>query len=89
MADRLAVAMTAVGRAMRDVPGCDLYAVGRDNTDADAIRIIELWSDQDSAAAALTMQSSMDFSITDVLALLDKRPEVIEFTPLGGAGVPE
>jgi quinol monooxygenase YgiN len=84
--DELATAMLRVAEAMTGIAGCALYAIGRDADDREIIRVLELWVDEKSIAAALAT-TSPEFSISDVLGMLAGRPEVVEFTPLGGAGV--
>ncbi len=81
--------MLKVAHGLVGAPGCALYAIGRDKNDADVIRVTELWSDEESIAAALTAEAPEEVSVDDVLSLLAGRPEVIEFTPLGGAGIPQ
>jgi len=72
----------------RDMPGCLSYVVARDDTDADAIWITEVWVDEDSHRASL--------ALPDVQAAIARgRSLILGFSqrtttePVGGHGLPE
>ena len=70
-----------------DMPGCLSYVVARDPADADAIWITEVWTDEASHKASLSLPS--------VQAVIAKaRPLIAGFDsqtvtePVGGIGLP-
>jgi quinol monooxygenase YgiN len=85
--DELAEVLLDAARAMDDsVPGCELYVISRSPDDADAIWVTEVWTDRESHAASLTLDS--------VKAVIERgRPLIagfsdrVETVPLGGKGL--
>lgn len=70
------------------MPGCLSYVVALDPANADAIWITEVWDDQSSHAASLSLPSVKD-------AIAKGRPLIAGFessvvtTPVGGHGLPK
>jgi quinol monooxygenase YgiN len=85
----LADVLSKVAAALEAAPGCQMYVICRDKDDADVVRVIEMWVDQESVNAALAaVTPEREFTVEDVLSKLSGRPEVVEFTPLSGPGIP-
>jgi quinol monooxygenase YgiN len=69
-----------------DMPGCLSYIVAKDPTDAEAIWITEVWENQDSHKASLSLPS-----VQQAIAL--GRPLIADFSehtitePVGGHGL--
>jgi quinol monooxygenase YgiN/mannose-6-phosphate isomerase-like protein (cupin superfamily) len=84
--DELARTLAGVAEALRSVPACELYLVTQDATDADTVRVTELWSSAEGMAASLEAEGGEE-AIARVRALSDGAPELIELTPAGGAGL--
>jgi quinol monooxygenase YgiN len=68
------------------MPGCLSYIIAQDPTDADALWITEVWDDQASHAASLTLPAVQN-------AIARARPLIAGFsnwvvtTPIGGIGL--
>ena len=86
--DALAAVLLDAARAMEGdaAPGCELYVIARSPDEEDAIWVTEVWSDRESHAASLTLDS--------VKAVIERgRPliagfsERVETIPLGGKGL--
>jgi quinol monooxygenase YgiN/mannose-6-phosphate isomerase-like protein (cupin superfamily) len=83
--DALAAKLTATAEAMHGVAGCELYLVNRAVADPDDIWVTEQWRSRADADAALKVEGA-EAEIEAVMALLDRAPELIEVTPVGGVG---
>jgi len=74
-------------RGTREMPGCLSYIVAKDLTDPDAIWITEVWDDETSHAASLSLPSVQ-------AAISEARPHIAGFDsstriePVGGVGIP-
>ncbi|MEE8585189.1 MAG: antibiotic biosynthesis monooxygenase, partial [Acidobacteriota bacterium] len=70
----------------KELPGCLSYVVGLDSSDADAIWITEVWENQSSHQASLSLPSVRQ-------AMAKGRPLIAGFgdrvvtTPVGGLGL--
>lgn len=70
----------------QDMPGCLSYVVAADPTDHDAIWITEVWTDEQSHKASLSLPAVQ-------AAIAAARPMIAGFdshtvtTPLGGVGI--
>jgi quinol monooxygenase YgiN/mannose-6-phosphate isomerase-like protein (cupin superfamily) len=84
--DELARTLAAVADGLRSVPACELYFVTQDAAHPDTVRVTELWSSAEGMNAALRAEGGEE-EIARVLALTDGAPELIELTPVGGAGL--
>ncbi|MGI8826710.1 MAG: putative quinol monooxygenase [Chloroflexota bacterium] len=85
----LATAMLAVAESLRSTSGCEIYLISREQSNADLIHITELWTDKETAEAALTASTAHRPgvpSIADVMTLLTEPPGRIDLVPLGGIG---
>ncbi|GAB2825212.1 antibiotic biosynthesis monooxygenase [Actinocorallia aurea] len=85
--EELANLLLKVAEGLQGFPGCELYAITREDADADTVRVIEVWRDAQAPEAALSAPSTGGPSPADVLALLAGPPERVDLTVLGGAGL--
>lgn len=56
--DALAKVLLEAADSMHTVEGCELYVVSISNTDPDTIWVTEVWTDETSHAASLTLEST-------------------------------
>ena len=68
------------------MPGCLSYVVANDTTDADAIWVTEVWDEQSSHQASLSLPSVQD-AISRGRPLIAGFGERIETRPIGGHGL--
>lgn len=68
------------------MPGCLSYVVAQDPTDADAIWITEVWDNQASHKASLSLPSVQD-AISKGKPLIAAFEQHIETIPMGGQGI--
>jgi quinol monooxygenase YgiN/mannose-6-phosphate isomerase-like protein (cupin superfamily) len=80
LAERLLHAASLIAEA----PGCELWLVHRDDTDADTICVTEMWASREQCDAALTLPGVPENAAT-VMGLLSGTPELLSTEPLGGA----
>ncbi len=83
----LADTLMRVADGMRDAPGCELYVINVSADEADTVWVTEVWSDESASDEALSGDLG-EVGIGDVVALLAGPPELVDLTPLGGAGLP-
>jgi quinol monooxygenase YgiN len=87
--EELAQKLLDVARALKDVPGCQLYVVNRSQADPDVVWVTELWQSQAQLDAALETPDARA-RIPEVLGLVrDGGFERIDLEPLGGVGTQE
>lgn len=70
-----------------DMPGCLSYVVALDPADADAIWITEVWTDEASHAASLSIPAVKE-SIAKAMPLIAGVDMHQKTIPLGGYGLP-
>jgi quinol monooxygenase YgiN len=83
----LAETLLRVADGMRDAPGCELYLINSSPDESDTVWVTEVWADADASDRALSGELG-EVGIGDVLELLAGPPELVDLTPLGGAGLP-
>lgn len=83
----LAETLLRVADGLRDAPGCEMYVINAAADEPDTVWVTEVWSDAEASDRALSGELGRA-GIGDVLALLAGPPELVELTPLGGAGLP-
>ncbi|WP_174824086.1 putative quinol monooxygenase [Pseudonocardia hydrocarbonoxydans] len=83
----LADTLLRVADGLRDAPGCELYIVNTSPDEADTVWVTEVWADEAASDRALSGELG-EVGIGDVLGLLAGPPELVDLTPLGGAGLP-
>jgi quinol monooxygenase YgiN len=71
---------------MQAMPGCLSYIVALDPSDPDAIWVTEVWQDQASHKASLSLPSVQD-AIARGRALISGFGERYETNPVGGIGL--
>jgi quinol monooxygenase YgiN len=84
---QLADTLLKVADGMRDAPGCELYLINLSADEADTVWVTEVWTDEEASDRALDGELG-EVGIGDVLELLAGPPELVDLTPLGGAGLP-
>ena len=82
----LADTLLRVAEGMRDVPGCELYVVNVSADEDDTVWVTEVWADERTSDQALSSDLG-EVGIGEVLDLLAGPPELVDLTPLGGAGL--
>lgn len=82
----LADTLLRVATSLRDAPGCELYLVNASADEEDTVWVTEVWADAESSDRALSGELGQA-GIGDVLELLAGPPELVDLTPLGGAGL--
>lgn len=82
----LADALLKVAGAMSVAPGCELYVINASADEDDVVWVTEVWADAESSDRALSGELG-EAGIGDVLPLLAGPPELVDLTPLGGAGL--
>ncbi len=74
-------------KGTEQMPGCLSYIIAKDPADPDAIWITEVWDDESSHAASLSLPSVQ-------AAISEARPHIASFEsttrtePVGGVGIP-
>lgn len=84
---QLADTLLKVADGMREAPGCELYVINISADEADTVWVTEVWADEEASDRALNGELG-EVGIGDVLELLAAPPELVDLTPLGGAGLP-
>lgn len=72
--------------SIRDMPGCKSYVVARDPADPDAIWITEVWIDQPSHRASLTLPQ-VQSAISRAKPLIASFEQQTVTEPVGGHGL--
>ena len=87
--DQLARLLLDVAGAVRDVPGCRLYAINRQCDAPHVIWVTELWDSQQQVDAALEVLATDAgrARLGEIMALLDGPPQRTDLEPLGGLGI--
>lgn len=67
--------------------GCLLYLVSRRDGAPDAVDVYELWVDAEAHQASLALPTVQD-AIGKALPIIAAMSERVEFTPVGGFGLP-
>lgn len=80
----LAEGLSETAALLAEAPGCELWLVHRDLEEPGTLRVSETWSSREQCDAALDLPGVRERS-TDILALLDGAPEVMEGEPIAGA----
>ncbi|MBW0114208.1 putative quinol monooxygenase [Pseudonocardia abyssalis] len=83
----LADTLLRVADGLRDAPGCELYVINASPDEDDTVWVTEVWADEEASDRALSGELG-EVGIGDVLELLAGPPELVDLTPLGGAGLP-
>lgn len=78
--------ITILIEGIAGMPGCLSYIVSQDRTDPDAIWVTEVWTDQASHQASLSLPS-VQRAISLGRPLIAGFGERFETTPIGGQGL--
>ena len=84
--DTLAANLLRVAELMRGAPGCLLYVVSTSAAEPHDVLVTEIWRDESSHGASLSMPGVRKL-IEETMPLLADAPEGTRFTPLGGKGL--
>lgn len=84
--DALAANLLRAAELMKSVPGCLLYIINTSDSEPNAVWVTEIWQDEASHGASLSMPGVRDL-IKSTMPLLKSAPEGTKFTPLGGKGL--
>ena len=71
---------------IHDMPGCLSYVIAKDRTDENAIWITEVWENEESHKASLSLPSVQN-AISRGRSLIAGFGERFETTPVGGHGI--
>jgi quinol monooxygenase YgiN len=84
--DELASSLLRAADLMKTVPGCLLYVVSTSPEEPDAVLVTELWQDESTHGASLSIPGVRQL-IQQTMPLLASAPEGTRFSPLGGKGL--
>lgn len=82
----LADTLLRVADGLRGAPGCELYVINASADESDTVWVTEVWADEAASDRALSSELG-EVGIGEVLELLAGPPELVDLTPLGGAGL--
>ena len=82
----LADKLLRVAGGLRDAPGCELYVINLSADEPDTVWVTEVWANAEASDQALSRDLG-EVGIGEVLELLAGPPELVDLTPLGGAGL--
>ncbi|HWE33677.1 MAG TPA: antibiotic biosynthesis monooxygenase [Solirubrobacteraceae bacterium] len=82
--DALAQQMLEVANALRDTPGCELYAINRSPIDSDVVWVTEQWRSQEQVDAALEQAREGIAAVRELVR--EGGFERIDVEPIGGVG---
>jgi quinol monooxygenase YgiN len=86
--DALIDILVTSAKALREVEGCYLYIVGSVPDDPDGIWITEVWRSQADHQGSLALESTKA-AITAARPMIAGMSDRVEFTPIGGKGLPD
>lgn len=84
--DALLEKMMKAADLMSSVPGCLLYVVGTSDTEPNAVFVTELWKDEDSHGASLSMGGVRNL-IVETMPLLAEKPSGTKVKVAYGKGL--
>ena len=84
--DALLANMMKAAELMSSVPGCLLYVVAKSDAEPNAVFVTELWKDEDSHGASLSMAGVRNL-IVETMPLLAEQPSGTKVTAVGGKGI--
>ncbi|MCC6565496.1 MAG: antibiotic biosynthesis monooxygenase [Chloroflexi bacterium] len=70
------------------MPGCYVYIVSEDTGNPDAIWVYEIWDSPEAHRASLNIESVQQ-TIAKARPLIVGMGDRVEFTPVGGRGLPD
>jgi quinol monooxygenase YgiN len=84
--DALLEKMMKAADLMNSVPGCLLYVVATSDAEPNSVFITELWKDEDSHGASLSMAGVRSL-ILETMPLLAEQPSGTKVKAVGGKGL--
>lgn len=82
------LALLLQGAEVMNAPaGCLLYLISTSPTEEDAIWVTEVWADKESHDASLSIPGVREI-IEHAMPLIAGMSDRVEFTPVGGIGLP-
>ena len=84
--DALLEKMMKAADLMNSVPGCLLYVVGTSEAEPNAVFVTELWKDEDSHGASLSMSGVRNL-IVETMPLLAEKPSGTKVKGVAGKGI--
>lgn len=84
--DALVANLMKAADLMKTVPGCLLYTVGTSDAEPNAVFVTELWKDEDSHGASLSMAGVRNL-IVETMPLLAEKPSGTKVNTVGGKGI--
>lgn len=84
--DALLEKMLKAAELMNSAPGCLLYVVATSDAEPNAVFITELWKDEDSHGASLSMDGVRGL-IVETMPLLAEKPSGTKVKAVGGKGL--
>ena len=86
-ADQLAEILIKAAELVSTAKGCRLYAVGKDNTDENAVWVTEIWDTKEDHGDSLNVEGVKEL-IAQAMPLIAGKPERgQELEILGGSGI--
>jgi quinol monooxygenase YgiN len=82
--DELLAILTEAANSMAAVKGCNIYIVHKDPSEADAIRVYELWDSKQDHDASLQNEETRQL-ITKAMPLISGKPEGMEWEAIAGS----
>ncbi|NND32892.1 MAG: antibiotic biosynthesis monooxygenase [Saprospiraceae bacterium] len=86
-ASKLADILIKASKLVATAEGCQLYVIGKDKSDANAVWITEIWDTQEDHDKSLSVPGVKEL-ITQAMPMLARKPEKgQELEILGGFGI--
>jgi quinol monooxygenase YgiN len=86
--DALIEILLQAAKGLRDFEGCYLYVVSSAPDDPDGIWVTEVWRSQADHQASLALETTKAV-IASARHMIAGSSDRVEFTPLGGKGLPD
>jgi mannose-6-phosphate isomerase-like protein (cupin superfamily)/quinol monooxygenase YgiN len=86
--DEIAQLLLNVADSLRDTAGCELYVINRSQSAPDVVWVTELWLSPEALDASIEQLGTDEgkTQIAEIMAVLERPPELTELKPLGGVG---
>ena len=86
--EKLLTYLLRAAQELATLENCYLYVVSRDNTDADAVWVTEIWHSSEDHQASLAHEAIQTL-IASARPLIAEMTNRTEFEPVGGKGLPD
>lgn len=84
--DALIDILTQASKLMEGAEGCHSYIVSKDNNDATATWVLELWTSEEAHDASLSIEGVREL-IAQAMPLLTDAPMGVSVLPIAGKGL--